>query len=67
MGDTPEKKALELWRRFFDEHGAPWEENDYGQVYCFFCVDDHPDHDSDCIYVTAAKLLGREPTIKVGY
>ena len=61
-----EEKALELWRHFFDEHDAPWETNDYGQTYCFFCAADHPDHHSNCIYVAAAKLLGRKLTIKVG-
>jgi len=64
---TLKGKALELWQRFFDGHDAPWETNDYGQTYCFFCAGDHPDHHSNCIYVAAAKLLGRELTIKVGY
>lgn len=65
--EASEKKALELWHHFFDEHDAPWETNDYGQTYCFFCAADHPGHHSNCIYVAAAELLGRELTVKVGY
>lgn len=46
---------------------ALWESDDYGRTYCFFCGADHPEHHSNCIYVAAAKLLGCELKVKVGY
>jgi len=48
--------ALELWRRWFEENGEPWANSEWGMP-CFFCWVEHPNHDANCVYVLAAKLL----------
>lgn len=60
------RKALQPWQRFFEEHNMPWVTDDYGRTDCFFCVNDYPNHRSDCIYTAAAELLGLELITKVG-
>ncbi len=63
MEQSDERKALELWKRWFDNEacdGAPyhtWESDEY----CFFCGwGKHLGHGSDCPYVAACKLLNKE-------
>jgi len=57
---SDEDKALELWRRWFDFSGDPYEADvDAIELWCFFCGKNKDDgHASDCVYVQAAKLLG---------
>ena len=53
-----EVEALALWRAWFKESGNnPWVEDDYGRSRCFFCVGDYPDHDPDCIFEHARRMI----------
>jgi hypothetical protein len=42
--------ANELLSRLIEECN-PWIRDDYGYTYCFFCIQDEPEHDNDCLYV----------------
>lgn len=55
--------ALDLWKRLFDGGYDPWEEASNGAFWCGLCNGGYPDHNNDCVYVGAAKLLGREPVL----
>lgn len=55
-----EQKALELWVRLSNEVSGPYYEDDYGRTWCLFCTTQNGDkgeHESDCIYVEAMKLV----------
>lgn len=58
MVDKKEENALELWKRWFEFSGDPWESIDVFEDCCFFCCGDRPDHELDCVYVAAKKLIG---------
>lgn len=63
---TCEEIALGLWRAWFKWSGDPYE---YDQVCveetCFFCGEAKQDeHDENCPYVGAAKLLGEQVKCK---
>lgn len=50
--------AIELWKRWFDWSGDPWvDASEFGRVYCFFCGENHPNHEPHCVFVTAQKLV----------
>jgi len=49
--------ALELWRQWFDWDGDPWVEDNRANVTCFFCLEDKPNHTSNCTYERARNLL----------
>jgi hypothetical protein len=56
-----EEGALELWRRWFEFSGDPWESAGFwGTDFCFFCREDHPNHKPDCVYIAAKELVGYE-------
>lgn len=57
-----ERKALELWRQWFEYRGNPYEQIGYlDDDYCFFCGNESDDgHEKDCPYVGACELLGIE-------
>jgi hypothetical protein len=52
--------GLQLWMDWFKQDGNPWigDTTDYGrQDKCFFCVEEKPNHSTNCIYVKAKYLL----------
>lgn len=50
-------KALKLWEEWFKfSDNDPWFDVE-GTVYCFFCVNSYPDHEDDCIYERAERLV----------
>ena len=60
-----ESIALELWIEWWNySNGDPWvgDTTDYGSPdSCFFCGSYRDkEHDSDCIYLRCANLLGNE-------
>lgn len=57
VSPTPEALALQLWKDWFSFCGNPWIQDDYGRMGCYFCVEDHPGHAEDCIFVKAQKLI----------
>ena len=53
-------RALQLWLRWFEQDGAPYikDGEDMGyDDYCFFCGENEPEHEPDCIYLEAEKLV----------
>ena len=60
------RQALELWRRMFDEWYVEFyiATNSEGDRFCFFCMefeyDGELEHDDDCIYIAARKLVTGE-------
>ena len=50
-------KALELWKRLFEWTDDPYEGDEYGKQWCFFCGEDYPTHIIDCIWIEAKKLV----------
>ena len=52
--------ALQLWKRWFEFSGEPFE-IDGAYQYCFFCRNDKSEgHDKECVYVAACELVGAE-------
>lgn len=49
--------AIELWKRWFDWSGNPWEVNSNGDECCFFCGELKPNHEVDCVYTIAKELV----------
>lgn len=55
-------EALTLWREWFAKSGDPFYASE-DDVYCFFCgewqhdSDNRPEHEADCIYVRAKRLV----------
>lgn len=57
--DTFESLVREMVAYFGD---ATYHEDDYGRVYCMFCVEDEgKPHAPDCIYVRAKRLIEVAP------
>jgi hypothetical protein len=54
-----EDETLKLWRRLLEWIGDdPWHEINYGLDFsCFFCGEDRPNHEPDCIYLVVKKLI----------
>lgn len=57
-------EALTLWREWLAKGGDPFYASEMGgDVYCFFCgewqhdSDNRPEHEADCIYVRAKRLV----------
>ena len=55
-----ENEALALWKRWFAWSGEPWEDVVEGFTACFFCDEDQPKHEPDCVYVAAKELVNDE-------
>lgn len=49
--------AIELWKRWFDWRGNPYIKVGGMPTVCFFCDAIRPDHNVNCVYVTAEKLV----------
>jgi hypothetical protein len=52
------ESALDLWRRWFAWSGDPWDRDEVYQS-CIFCGHDKLQHEPDCIWVAAKKLVER--------
>jgi len=55
-----EAEALTLWRAWFKESGGdPWIWDSFNsEKRCFFrCIGIHPDHDPDCIFEHARRMI----------
>lgn len=58
MTEAKEDRALSLWKEWFDYNGIPWERDaDNWDSSCFFCGKGHPEHEGNCVFIRAKKLI----------
>ena len=50
-------KGLKIWQEWFEWSGDPWQNDDYGNTFCFFCGEGIPNHLESCAFVKAQELI----------
>jgi hypothetical protein len=54
-------EALQIWKKWFEYSGSPWVLGSGGWFEeCFFCGENIPNHEDNCVYVKAKKLIDSE-------